>query len=140
MRSSKSGAYKTYGLVTLAGSMNYTAAKEEIAKLWPLEVGKIVQFTATRGIYSWIATYKVTEKKDITVKAGSFPVYVVVYEEQQISSTIAPHHTGIYHCVWTFYISEDLGYFVKMDYQSISGGPSAFYPHTPWEVISITHP
>jgi hypothetical protein len=141
MRSSKGETIKTYGLVTRVGSDCYKAAKEKIAKLWPLEVGKIVQFTATtpHGGYSWIGTYKVTEKKDITVKAGTFPVYVVVYEEKQISGAI-PGVGGNLDSVWTFYISEDLGYLVKMDYQQISGGPLPGYSYTPWEAISITHP
>jgi len=140
MKSSQKGAYKIFGLVTFVNSMNYTAAKDKIAKLWPLEVGKIVRFTAIQNKYEWVATYKVTERRDITVKAGTFPVYVVVYEEEQISSQTTPLHRGVYQSVWTFYISTDLGYSVKMDYKSISGGPSALYPHTPWEAVSIERP
>jgi hypothetical protein len=109
--------------------MCYNAAKDRIAKLWPLKVGKVVQFSAREGNYSWTSTYTVTEKKNITVKAGTFPVYVVVYDETQTN--------GRYHSIWTFYISTDLGYFVKVDYKSVSGGPSRRYPHTPWEAVSI---
>lgn len=129
--------YQTFGLITLVNSMNYLANKDEIAKLWPLAVGKVVKFTARKGSYEWIAAYTVTERKDITVKAGTFPVYVVTYEETQTSRKIAPSHNAAYHCIWTYYISTDVGFFVKMDYESISGGPSAYYPHTPWEAVSI---
>jgi len=140
LTTSASDRYQTFGLVTQVNSMNYAADKEAIATLWPLTVGKTVRFTAKRGSYEWIAAYTVTEKKDIIVKAGTFPVYVVVYEETQTSKKIAPSHSDIYHSVWTFYISTDVGFFVKMDYESISGGPSAYYPHTPWEAVSITPP
>jgi hypothetical protein len=137
---SDSGKYQTFGLVTMVDSMNYVANKAEIAKLWPLEVGKVIKFDAKRGSYEWIAAYTVTEKKDVTVKAGAFPVYVVTYEETQISQKFAPSHSGIYHCIWTYYISTDIGFFVKMDYESISGGPSAYYPHTPWEAVAVNVP
>jgi hypothetical protein len=135
-----SGAYQTFGLVTLVNSMNYEADKEAIATLWPLAVGKAVAFKAKKGSYEWIAAYTVTEKRDLTVAAGTFPVYVVRYEETQTSKKIAPSHDALYHSVWTYYISTDVGFFVKMDYQSLSGGPSAYYPHTPWEAVSITAP
>ncbi len=120
-----------FGLVTGVGSMCYNAAKDEIAKLWPLEVGKVVRFSAESGNYAWASTYTVTERKDITVPAGTFPVYVVVYDERQTN--------GPYHSIWTDYISTDVGYRVKLDYwYSVPGGPSRRYPHTPWEAVTIT--
>jgi len=137
---SGSHKYQSFGLVTLVDSMNYVADKDAIAKLWPLAVGKVVKFTANKGSYEWIAAYTVTEKKDIAVKAGTYSVYVVTYEETQTSAKIEPSHSGVYHCIWTYYISTDIGYFVKMDYQSISGGPSAYYPHMPWEAVTIIGP
>jgi hypothetical protein len=140
LTSSADGRYQTFGLVTLVNSMNYVANKDMIARLWPLVMGKRVTFNAARGSYEWIADYTVVEKKDITVKAGRFPVYVVKYEETQTSLKTTPSHSGIYHSIWTFYISTDLGFFVKMDYESISGGPSAYYPHTPWEAVLISAP
>ena len=121
--------FGAFSLVTEVGSMCYIAAKDQIAKLWPLEVGKVVRFSAESGNYAWTSTYTVTEKKDITVKAGTFPVYVVVYDEEQ--------RNGPYHSIWTSYISTDVGYRVKVDYASVSGGPSRRYPHTPWEAVSI---
>ena len=127
--SSKSGDFETFGLVTLVGSMCYVAAKEQIAGLWPLEVGKVVRFSATSEHYQWTSTYTITEKKDIAVKAGTFRVYGVVYDELQTN--------GPYHSIWTFYISTEVGYPVKVDYESVSGGPSRRYPHTPWEAVSI---
>ena len=138
--SSGSNRYQTFGLVTLVDSMNYQANKAAIAKLWPLAVGKVVKFTATSRGYDWIAAYTVAEQKVITVPAGTFSVYVVNYEETQTSKKIVASHNAIYHCIWTYYISTDVGFLVKMDYQSISGGPSAYYPHTPWEAVSINRP
>ncbi len=137
---SGSDKYQTFGLVTLVNSMNYQADEAEIAKLWPLAVGKAVKFTAVRGGYRWIAAYTVTAKQDITVQAGRFSVYVVVYEETQISPKVVASHSALYHSIWTYYISTDVGYYVKMEYQSISGGPSAYYQHTPWEAVSISRP
>lgn len=140
LTSSDSEKYRIFGLVTLVNSMNYQANKDAIAKLWPLAVGKVVKFTARKGTYEWIAAYTVTEKKDINVTAGRFSVYVVRYEETQTSRQIVASHTAIHHSIWTYYISTDVGFYVKTDYQSISGGPSAYYPHTPWEAVSIYEP
>lgn len=137
---SGAASYQTFGLVTLVNSMNYQANKAAIAGLWPLAVGKVVKFTARRGSYQWIASYTVSDQRSITVPAGTFPVFVVVYEETQTSPNIVASHSGIYHSIWTYYISTDVGYYVKMDYPSISGGPSAYYQHTPWEAVSITRP
>jgi hypothetical protein len=138
--SSASGKYQTFGLVTLVDSMNYQADKAAIAGLWPLAVGKVVTFTAKRGSYEWFAAYTVAEQKIITVPAGRFSVYVVSYEETQTSQQIVASHNAIYHSIWTYYISTEVGYYVKMEYQSISGGPSAYYSHTPWEAVSINRP
>lgn len=140
LTSSTDGRYQTFGLVTLVNSMNYQADKARIAQLWPLAVGKEVKFNVVRGSYAYIADYTVLGTTDITVKAGTFRTYVVRYEETQTSARIAASHTGIYHSIWTFWISPEVGFFVKVDYQSISGGPSAYYPHTPWEAVSISMP
>jgi hypothetical protein len=136
-KSGQSGDFKMFGLVTLVGSGCYSAAKDQIATLWPLDVGKVVRISGSEGEYRWTGTYTVTEKKDITVKAGTFPVYVVSYDEQETSRI--PHRIP-FHGIWTFYISTEVGYFVKHDYKQVTGKPLRHYPHTPWEAVSITRP
>jgi hypothetical protein len=91
------------------------ARKRELAKLWPLEVGKGVQFEAPRpGGGVWVHTFKVERTETVTVPAGIYAAFVVTWNQRAINN---PYNSTV-----TFWWSPALGFPIKRHEQSATSG------------------
>lgn len=107
--------------------------KPAIAKIWPLEVGKTAGVVQPIKDYmsstsQLMLTWTVTAKKQVTVAAGTFDVFEVLYDAHN-----AGYGGGMFHRQLVMDIATDLGYVVK----SAPTSQSTVRKDAPWELVSF---
>lgn len=129
--------FTSYGLFMNEDASVFDQYKDHIAELWPLQVGKKVQFQVSEDQVGenkiWDISYEVTDRENISVIGGTFDVFVVKYHEENIDL----RSTQRYEAEKTYYISPALGYVVKYEYKYARGMPEK---NQNWEVTSISQP
>lgn len=97
--------------------------EQDYARLWPLEVGKRIEFLRSRGNRSWRNSIEVIGTETLTLgDIGPVETYVVVNESSRIG--------GSWKGKQTIHFAPSLGWTVKFDYSDTDGEKSA------WEMIA----
>lgn len=88
--------------------------EQDYARLWPLEVGKRIEFLRRRGNRSWGNSIEVIGTETLTLdEIGQVETYVVVNESSRIG--------GSWKGAQTIHFSPSLGWTVKFDYTDTEG-------------------
>jgi hypothetical protein len=112
---------------TVASDPFVGKAGQEVARLWPLQVGKSVSFDFSRpsgGV--WTNRISVERVEPITVQAGTYSTFVIKWHEQAIN--------GPFNATYVYWWSPALGFPIKRDVQ-FSGGTAVRSPYELRKVI-----
>ena len=99
-----------------------------LEQLWPLQVGKRIDYTTSMGNRSSKQTVEVVSKEAITVKAGHFDVYVIKWTTQ--SSFRGVHIENVYY--WSPKVATVVKYTFKASLTN------EYLPD--WEMVKISGP
>ncbi len=137
------GGVLIHGVSIFRSEEYFSKAKDEVAKLWPLQVGKKVAFdwVSTGGHFALLYSerYEVTRTDTITVPAGTFQVFEVTHERKNRTQRLEAGvnnraEDGIEH----FYLDPASGVAVKYEYLAVLSAASD--ANHSWEAVSITNP
>ncbi|HKF74222.1 MAG TPA: DUF3108 domain-containing protein [Stellaceae bacterium] len=98
-----------------------------VASLWPLKVGKSVQFVQHLDKDAWRQTIKVLRTETIATPAGRFNTFVVQREARGLGATN-------FLATYTYWYAPDPGAIVKFDVHQSAGAAVA---EKPWVAVRV---
>jgi hypothetical protein len=98
-----------------------------VASLWPLKVGKSVQFVQHLDKDAWRQTIKVLRTETIGTPAGRFNTFVVQREARGLGATN-------FLATYTYWYAPDPGAIVKFDVHQTAGAAVA---EKPWVAVRV---
>jgi hypothetical protein len=98
-----------------------------LAGLWPLKVGKTVQFVQHLDKDAWRQTIKVLRTETIATPAGRFNTFVVQREARGLGATN-------FLATYTYWYAPDPGAIVKFDVHQTAGAAVA---EKPWIAVRV---
>lgn len=104
---------------------------QEMAKLWPLAVGKSVSFDFSRpngGV--WTNNIRVERVEPVKVEAGTYSAFVVKWQERSFQ--------GGFNATYTYWWSPALGFPIKREVEFVTGSASSYRSN--YELRKVTPP
>ncbi len=114
---------------TLASDPFVGKISQEMAKLWPLEIGKSISFDFSRpsgGV--WVNRVSVERTESIKVPAGTYATFLVKWQERAVN--------GPFNATYLYWWSPALGFPIKREVQ-FSAGDAV---RTGYELRKVTPP
>ena len=118
-------------LATAFGIYDRDSAKE-VARLWPLKLGKQITFLRLSGQASYRERYRVARRVSVTVRAGTFDAFLIDWSSATANATVV----SAYSESGSFWYAPALGWIVKTQHDPMGGGYARLGND---EVVRITH-
>jgi hypothetical protein len=137
-RSNRSGATVVrHGLLMMTGSPYSDLAGPKVAKLWPLVVGKTVEFQyelqpARKQTFTQI--YTVEGREVVTTQAGTFNTFVIRHD------TVGLTRETRYAALEMFYYSPEIQDIVRYTFATLERHTPAQYSGESYDIVEIIPP